>query len=100
METFVIETFLPLVGNEFLIRGSENTSLPIVLVRADSLANGQANYPAWVRRPFSLLFRGPLNPELSQGLYPLEHRALEPNWYFLVPVERKEDGMYYEAVFN
>jgi hypothetical protein len=100
VDTYSVETFSPLLGEEFLIRGSDNATVPIVLVQADSLANERANNTAAVRQPFSLLFRGPLSPELSQGMYPMEHTALEPNLYFLVPVERKDDGMYYEAVFN
>jgi hypothetical protein len=51
-------------------------------------------------RPFSLLFRGPHDPVLTQGMHDLENEALPLRGLFLVPVGREEDGYRYEAVFT
>lgn len=100
LDTNILETFLPLVGHEFMVSDSKGATLAIVLVSADSLAHDKTMLPGATRPPFSLLFRGPLSPVLSQGMFNMEHATLPANIYFFVPVDRKEDGMYYEAVFN
>jgi hypothetical protein len=49
---------------------------------------------------FSLFFRGPLETAFRQGIHRLEHERLGELQLFLVPVDRKPDGMVYEAAFN
>jgi hypothetical protein len=50
--------------------------------------------------PFTLLFRGPLEPRLAQGTHRLEHERLGALELFLVPIRPDERGPLYEAVFN
>lgn len=50
--------------------------------------------------PFSIVFRGPLEPQLSQGTYRLVHTELGTLELFLVPVSPDAEGRYYEAVFG
>ena len=52
------------------------------------------------RRPFSLIYRGPLTPILPQQIYPVEHPELGTLELFLVPVGPEGGGMQYEAVFT
>jgi len=52
------------------------------------------------QRMFSLLFRGPLEQPLEQGLHPLTHETMGTDSLFLVPIARESDGFRYEAVFN
>lgn len=54
------------------------------------------------REPFSLVFRGPLEPILAQSLLRLEHSELGTLELFLVPVGPDKDnaGIVYEAVFS
>ena len=52
------------------------------------------------RRPFSLIYRGPLSPILPQKIYPVEHPELGTLELFLVPVGPEQGGMRYEAVFT
>jgi len=52
------------------------------------------------QRMFSLVFRGPLDRPLEQGLYPITHEKMGTEGLFLVPIAREEDGFQYEAVFN
>ena len=49
---------------------------------------------------FSLIFRGPSEVYFEQQICPLEHPALGRLDLFLVPVDQREDGFYYEAFFN
>lgn len=50
--------------------------------------------------PFTLLFRGPREPLLAQGIQRLEHERLGTLEIFLVPIRPDEGGPLYEAVFN
>ena len=49
---------------------------------------------------FSAFFQGPLQPQLPQHLYTLEHDQMGEFDIFLVPIEQSERGFRYEAVFN
>lgn len=49
---------------------------------------------------FSIKFRGPADTLLEQGMYAFEHEAMGNFRLFIVPIDQKEDGYYYEAVFN
>ncbi len=50
---------------------------------------------------FSLLFRGPADPPLSQGMVRLEHAGLGVVDLFLVPVvSTRPQECHYEAVIN
>ena len=52
------------------------------------------------QRMFSLVFRGPLDQPLEQGMYPITHAKMGTESLFLVPIAREADGFHYEAVFN
>jgi hypothetical protein len=52
------------------------------------------------RQPFSLVFAGPLDPQLPQATYALAHERLGELAIFLVPIARDADGVRYEAVFG
>jgi hypothetical protein len=49
---------------------------------------------------FSIVFRGPHNPLLAQGIHKIEHDALGTFDLFMVPIKRDQAGIYYEAIFN
>jgi len=50
---------------------------------------------------FTLLFKGEKNRVLSQGIYSLVHKIMGEKTVFLTPVMvPKDDGIYYESVFN
>jgi hypothetical protein len=52
------------------------------------------------RQPFSLLFRGPLEPALPQRIYEVRNENIGPFEIFLVPIGPDKVGMQYEAVFT
>jgi hypothetical protein len=49
---------------------------------------------------FSLFFLGPKDTTLPQRIYQLAHEQLGEGALFLVPIERTEKGVKYEACFN
>ena len=49
---------------------------------------------------FSLIFLGPKDLLLPQGMYQLAHERLGSGLLFLVPIGQSGDGISYEAVYN
>jgi len=49
---------------------------------------------------FAIVFRGPLDKFLGQGLRSFSHDQMGQFEIFLVPIKQDEQGFYYEAVFN
>ena len=49
---------------------------------------------------FSIVFRGPNEIVLGQGVHRIEHDQMGVFDLFIVPISRDEQGTYYEAVFN
>lgn len=49
---------------------------------------------------FSIVFRGPADLYLPQGIYRMEHGRTGSCEIFIVPIKRDGEGFYYEAVFN
>lgn len=68
-------------------------SLELSEVSARKLA-GQRN------EQFSIIFRGPSDPALGQGMRRMEHTRFGEFDLFIVPIRQDGDGLYYEAVFN
>ena len=52
------------------------------------------------RTPFSLIFRGPKLPVLSQAIYRFAHPRFESLDMFIVPVGPDMDAMQYQAIFT
>lgn len=49
---------------------------------------------------FSLMFHGPPEMFIPQGMYSLKNNTLGTFDLFLVPIGKDENGFSYEAVFN
>jgi hypothetical protein len=52
------------------------------------------------RNSFSIVFSGPPQPVLPQGIHALQHTEMGPLSLFIVPIGSDKKGMRYEAVFN
>lgn len=90
------EDFLPRLGETFRVA---EAGVDLVLAEAAGLSVGGA--AAGPRKaPFSLLFRGPKQPVLSQRIWALDNVALGRLEIFLVPIGPDADGVQYEAIFN
>jgi len=49
---------------------------------------------------FTLIFQAPPDQEPDQGTYNISNRVIGEQAIFLVPVNRDEKGLYFEAVYN
>lgn len=90
-----LETFEPLLGATFT--ALTEPRLALTLSEATPLPAGP---DADGRAPFSLLFSGPGEPTLPQGMVPLEHAGLGTLEIFLVPLGPGSGGFRYEAIFS
>ena len=97
--------FVKRVGEVFEIERDTSGPLQVSLVEVRDLSSPQ-NQPSAIMMPdarpdpFSLLFRGPSDHALSQGIYRFNHRSIGGMDLFIVPVAGTTDGIFYEAVFN
>jgi hypothetical protein len=101
LEDFMIDTFSRRIGERFRIRAPGPAVIEVEL--ADATAASAAGSPRVggdKRLPFSVVFRGPLEPILMQRIYRFEHDALGAFDLFIVPIGPDESGMRYEAVFG
>lgn len=90
------DDFQPYLNSSFEMTADPTS--PVVLTLVDIRPLGSKGEPDR-RRAFSLLFRGPREPLLSQRMYPLRHPRMGRMEVFLVPLGPDEKGMRYEAVF-
>lgn len=89
--------FTPYLDQKFQIQLPEKKLLTVFLTEVSI----NKNLEAWKgRQPFSIIFRGPPDCELTQGMYPVSHNKLGELQLFLVPVGPDDKGMCFEAVFN
>ena len=98
VESFSVATFLPLVGDPFQLALTESNFIDLTLVEASEPQPRSGEGAG--RSPFSIVFRGPLEPVLPQRIYRLRHDTLGSFELFIVPIGPDEAGMQYEAVFG
>ena len=94
MATLTHEEFSRHLNKKFRIRIGESEEIETELTNISDLVLSPR------QERFSILFRGPLDKMLGQGMHAFEHDEMGPFELFIVPIERAEDGVYYEAVFN
>lgn len=92
------EDFQPCLNDMFTIKSDADNAPQLELIEVKPL--GESNPEAKSRQPFSLLFRGPMEPVLQQQLYQLENPQFGEMGLFLVPVGPDDSGMLYDASFN
>jgi len=88
------ETFRPHIGTDFTVSGGER---PVILRLADVNDAGISNG----MRQFSLLFHGPGDRQLPDGIHAMTHDALGPLEIFIVPVVGSNAArIVYQACFS
>ena len=88
------DRFAEVLGSSFVAKGAEGGTLALELTEVSELRERPRQIS------FSLVFLTPESAAIEQGLYDLEHEALEPMAIFLVPIGMEENRMKVEAVFN
>ena len=96
---FSLELFQPHLNTQFQISFEGHDPVILTLIEAKAIHSWQ---PDGVnRQAFSLVFKGDASqPALVQSLFELEHDSLANQMLFLVPIDQRLDGRYYEAVFT
>jgi hypothetical protein len=89
-----LATFMPYLNGMFQATSDSIPALPVELVEAAEV-HAPVGYQA-----FSLVFRGPPDHLLPQGIYRFQHAAIGTFELFIVPIRQDQHGLYYEAVFN
>jgi uncharacterized protein DUF6916 len=99
IEDFEASTFSGLCGEPFRVLYDDDSivDLELASVTPGSVTPNDAGQR---REPFSIVFRGPLEPLLPQRSYPFEHDELGSFELFIVPIGPDEAGMQYQAVFG
>lgn len=87
--------FEPLLHDQFMVHADQG-DFEFVLTEVTE----QPEHAGVDRVAFSLLFRGPVEPQFTQGTFPLNHEQMGDLPLFMVPVGREEEGVIYQAVFN
>jgi hypothetical protein len=98
LHDFTLDTFAPLVGQEFALDLDGTGTLPLTLLQARSTV--EEGDTRRLRAPFALLFRGPLGNPYAQRTYRLENATLGTVELFLVPLQPDAEGTLYEAIFG
>lgn len=97
---FTYDDFADRVGEQFRVDLGDGHELELVLAEAtvSTEAGGTAPDGA-TRQQFSLLFRGPAQPALTQATWELQHDEVDGLALFLVPLAPDAEGARYEAAF-
>ncbi len=96
IESLTLERFRTHLNSHFTLPFENSEPIRLQLVEASALEST----PRLQRQPFSLLFKGPQEPCLSQASYHLLHEDLGQLLLFLVPIQSDDQGTDYEAVFT
>lgn len=88
------EAFSQHANSRFQVRLDQDTGVDLELIDVSELKL----YPQ--QEEFTILFRGPLNAFLGQGLANFTHDQMGEFELFIVPIRQDGQGFYYEAVFN
>ena len=87
--------FEPHIGTRFATTSASTaTTVELELVEVTDIGDGNRGLN------FRLLFRGPRETALEQGMVELEHQAIGAVALFIVPVGIDPAGVQYEVVFN
>jgi hypothetical protein len=108
LQTLTAGDFRGHVGTRFRLTGGPLPDGSAVGVEAELVEVTEHGAPGTFRAPFSVLFHGPLQPVMPQGIYRVEHEQLGTMDLFIVPVGPDEPSvpgrapvaMRYEAVFG
>jgi len=94
LEKLTHDVFARHLNTHFEVEDRVARSGALELVEA-SAVNAPPGYEA-----FSIVFRGPSDRLLPQGIHRFHHEAIGVFDLFIVPIRRDQHGLYYEAVFN
>lgn len=98
-----LETFSPWLKSKFRVVLDSANFLEVELAEANALTKtgpAQTAGKGPVQESFSLVFHGPDNRFLPQGIYSFEHDRIGKFYLFIVPIGQKPGFFQYQAIFN
>ncbi|HEY3780536.1 MAG TPA: hypothetical protein VGL56_05590 [Fimbriimonadaceae bacterium] len=98
IELLEFETFEPLVGSDFALSSDEKGEAQATLKLSSAVHIGEMN--PFGRKPFSLVFEGDPNADISQGSYWFQHAKLGTHLIFIVPISSDSSCRRCQAIFN
>ena len=90
LSTITLKDFEDCLGQTFTATPEDGEGIELELFQAKPLATGDPE--AATDRPFSVLFRGPLEPLLSQQMHRIENSTFGELSLFLVPIGPDENA--------
>lgn len=101
LDALTCQDFSPLVGESFLVKPESAPPLSLTLIEAKRLRPQLVPVPGLAARtPFSVVFRGPVDSRLEQGLSQVQHPTLGILDLFLAPIGPQTDVAHFEAIFS
>ena len=97
---FNVTQFEERLGDTFRVIDERVSALELKVASVTDLGEHDPNRPAELPPPFTVVFHGPREPFLPQGVWRLEHDSTGPLDIFIVPIGPAEDAMQYEAAFG
>ena len=94
LENWTRDALAENLGTTFRVHHEQLGMVELELIEVSELKK------AGRQEAYSILFCGPLDKSLRQGMYKTEHARLGVGDLFIVPIGQEEDGLRYEAVFN
>lgn len=96
-EFLIADHFLQYVGDTFIVILNADFRIDFILREVNKYENQP---PAFKRQPFRLLFSGPVLSSLPQATYQFNHSVLGVMEIFIVPVDKDQESIFYEAIFS
>jgi hypothetical protein len=102
LDRLELRRFEPLLGERFELLLEDAGPVPLELTEAGPVGELSAKQAAELgkRLPFSLVFRGPAELLLPQGVHTVRHPQMGDLSIFLVQLDQSADGSLFEAVFT
>jgi len=88
------ENFAAQLNTKFRVQIDETNAVDLVLAEVSELKSTAR------QEQFAIVFHGPLDGFLGQGLREFEHDEMGEFDLFLVPIGKDDNSYSYEAVFN
>ena len=88
------EAFSKNLNTKFQVQLDETNYIDVELEHASELKV----YPH--QEEFSIVFLGPIETFLGQGVHSFKHDQIGQFELFIVPIAQDEKGFHYQAVFN
>ena len=103
LDKLTIADFSPYLNKQLHVSSESTESFDMELIEVSGIGTAStATGDTEKRQPFSIIFLGPEQPVLQQGIYEIKHDNFGPFDIFIVPIgpDTNKQGILYEAVFN